>query len=270
MSNKFRVATLNIWNRMGLWEDRLISIREGIRQLDADLIGLQEVLCASQGVPNQLAEIAADFNYFTAYAAAWYAGDIGFGNAILSRWPIVHSARLELPNAGTDEARCVLFGKIHSPYGIIPLFVTHLNYKLDQGYVREEQVSALVDYVQSNTLTAMFPALLVGDFNAVAESNEIRFLKGLCSLKNKSTYFFDAFDVAHPNEKGCTFTRDNPNTAPMHEPDRRIDYIFVRGPDDWSRGEVINANICFNMPVSGIFASDHFGVYADLQVKRFE
>jgi hypothetical protein len=43
-SNHLRVATLNIWNRSGPWPERLRLIREHLRTLDPDLIGLEEVL----------------------------------------------------------------------------------------------------------------------------------------------------------------------------------------------------------------------------------
>ena len=41
-----RVATLNIWNRLGPWEQRLPAIRSGIAELSPDLLGLQEVVTA--------------------------------------------------------------------------------------------------------------------------------------------------------------------------------------------------------------------------------
>ena len=39
---------------------------------------------------------------------------------------------------------------------------------------------------------------------------------------------------------GFTFDRRNPNAARSHEPPRRIDYIFVRGPDRRLRGEPLD------------------------------
>ena len=40
----FRAATLNIWSRFGPWEERLVGIRDGLRKLAPDVIGMQEVL----------------------------------------------------------------------------------------------------------------------------------------------------------------------------------------------------------------------------------
>ena len=39
-----RVLTLNIWNRLGPWDDRLAVIRDVLRELQPDLVGLQEVI----------------------------------------------------------------------------------------------------------------------------------------------------------------------------------------------------------------------------------
>jgi len=60
--------------------------------------------------------------------------------------------------------------------------------------------------------------------------------------------------------------RRNPFAAPLREPDRRIDYIFVRGRDERFVGEPLEARVCFDQPVDGTFPSDHFGVVATLRV----
>ena len=54
-----RVATLNIWNRFGPWEQRLAAIRAGVRSLAPDLLGLQEVLRLEPGDGDGLDQAAA-------------------------------------------------------------------------------------------------------------------------------------------------------------------------------------------------------------------
>lgn len=261
-----RVLTLNIWNRSGPWEERLRAIRAGVESYQPDLIGLQEVLHPRDDAhgPDQARAIGEGFGYVTAFAPAWELGGIEFGNAVLSRWPITRSETFPLPSGGSEESRCLLFAEIDAPFAKVPFFVTHLNWKLHQGHIREKQVSAIADHVASRAPEDGFPPILVGDFNAEPECDEIRFLRGRCSLGRSSVYFADAFDLVGEGPE-ATFARKNPFAAPLREPDRRIDYIFVRGPDQKGRGEPLEAQVVFDEPLEGIFASDHFGVLATLR-----
>jgi endonuclease/exonuclease/phosphatase family metal-dependent hydrolase len=263
----FRVATLNIWNRFGPWDQRLLAIRDGVKALAPDILGMQEVLRLEPGEGDELYQadaVGEGFGYHAAYARArdqrWY------GNAVLSRWPILQSATIELPRCGTDEKRCLLHTEIDAPFGRIPFFVTHLNWKFEHGHVREAQVREVAAFIESVATPAMLPAILVGDFNAAPDSDEIRFLKGLTSLgEARRVYYQDVFEVAGDGSPGATFDRRNPFAAPLREPDRRIDYIFVRGRDERFRAEPLEARVCFDAAVGGTFPSDHFGVVATLR-----
>jgi endonuclease/exonuclease/phosphatase family metal-dependent hydrolase len=264
-----RVATINIWNRFGPWEQRLPAIRAEVKALAPDLLGMQEVLRLAPGDGDGLDQaeaIAAGNGYHIAYARAH--DEKWFGNAALSRWPISRSATFELPRAGTEERRTLLYAQVQSPYGAIPFFVTHLNWKFEEGHVREAQVREVAACVQAHAPAGGFPAILVGDFNAEPSSDEIRFLLGLTSLGGSRRVFFqDAFQLAGDGGPGITFARRNPFAAPLHEPDRRIDYVFVHGRDDRHRGEPLEARVCFDAPFEGTFPSDHFGVVADLRAE---
>lgn len=275
-----RVATLNIWNRFGPWEERLAAIRAGVEVLSPDILGLQEVVRLEphdgDGL-DQAAAIAEGFGYHVAYARA--RDERWFGNAVLSRWPITKSHVYELPRVGTDERRTLLFAEIASPMGPIPFFVTHLNWKFDEGHVRAAQVLEIVQRIEAlagsekgkgrgdtEGVHHPFPAVLVGDMNAEPDSDEIRYLRGLTTLGGgRRVYFQDAFAFAGDGGPGITYARRNPFAAPLREPDRRIDYVFVRGRDETHLGEPIEASVCFDQPVSGTFPSDHFGVIATLR-----
>jgi endonuclease/exonuclease/phosphatase family metal-dependent hydrolase len=209
--------------------------------------------------------VAAGFGYHVAYARAH--DEKYFGNAALSRWPIATSTTLELPRGGTEERRTLLYALVKAPFGDVPFFVTHLNWKFEEGHVREEQVRFIVEQVEALAPRSGFPAVLVGDFNAEPHSDEIRYLTGLTSLGGpRRVYFQDAFGEKGDGSPGITFARRNPNAAPLGEPDRRIDYIFVRGRDDRRRGEPIDARVCFDDAFEGTFPSDHFGVVANLRI----
>lgn len=258
-----RVATLNVWNRLGPWEQRRELIRRGITELAPDVMGLQEVIRmeGDMGGFDQLAEISSGLGYQIAYGRSPEAQAWGNGNAILSRWPILESA--VFPLSGTDEARSLVFARIDSPHGQIPFFTTHLNWMLHEGHVRQRQARAVTDLVAKHAPIRGFPPILVGDFNAEPDADEIRFMRGLTGLGGQCVYFADSFGVAGEGP-GWTFSRRNPYAAQVREPNRRIDYIFVRGPDEKGRGEPLSSRVCFDQASGEVWPSDHFGVYATL------
>ncbi len=264
-ANRLRVLTLNIWNRQGPWEERLEVIRAGIRELDPDLVGLQEII--DYNGRTQADDIREGLGYEAAFGVAHdHGGGVGFGNAVLSRWPIQATRVFPLPVGTSAERRSLLFAAIASPYGTIPFFVTHLNWMLHDGYAREQQVVAVAAHVKASAPIAGLPPIVVGDFNAEPDAAEIRFMRGLQSLERQSTYFADCFGLAGEGP-GYTFdARENPFAAPTHEPPRRIDYVFVRGPDSRVRGEPLSARVVMNQPRGGIYPTDHYGVLAEISI----
>jgi endonuclease/exonuclease/phosphatase family metal-dependent hydrolase len=263
----FRAATLNLWNRLGPWEERLKSIREGLQALSPDVIGFQEVL----NFPgfDQAELVTEGLGYQTVWGKASDNHGFPFGNAIASRWPIVRSEAIALPHGGSSERRSLVYAEIDAPFGRLPFFCTHLNWMLSDGHIRCLQVRAVADAIlKLAPIGPSFPPVVVGDFNAEPDSDEIRFMRGLTGLGGRCVYFADSFGVAGDGTLGATYSKSNPFAAPLREPERRIDYVFVRGPDDAQRGEPREASVCFDRPVDGVYASDHFGVVATITAGR--
>ena len=81
-----------------------------------------------------------------------------------------------------------------------------------------------------------------------------------------SVCYRDAWESAHPAEPGETFSQRNPLRSFSWDVSRRLDYILVRcGP----KGPTLNVASCmqiFDEPTNGVWASDHFGGVADLEV----
>jgi len=281
-----RVATINVWNKSGPWLARLPLIRRELERLQPEVVGLQEVLRfrpdpaadAPLTVNNdQLTEIADGLGYQLAYSVASdYGHGLKFGNALMSRYPIVTERSFQLPGSESGETRSLLYALCQTPHGSLPVFVTHLNWKFHHGLIRQRQVVFIAERVAelSPIRSGDLPPVLMGDFNAAPEADEIRFLTGLCALEQKTVYFADAWAFAGDGP-GHTFDRSNHYAAKAREPSRRIDYIFVRGPDRQFRGEPLRAELAFNVPELGgpepVWPSDHFGVVADLAVteRRF-
>lgn len=265
---RLRVLTLNIWHREAPWEQRREVIRRGIRALDPDIIALQEVLELRMGEhrQNQAAELLKDLPYHYVFGAAEVLGPgFEFGNVIAAKYPIGAHQVFALPGEETGESRTVVHARVESPHGEVPVFVTHLNWKLHHGSVRVRQLHKLTELVEQHApIGETFPPIVMGDFNAEPESDEIRFLRGFATLEGKSMFWADAWAYGGDGGPGFTFDRRNPYAARSHEPPRRIDYIFVRGPDAQWRGEPLATRVVFDEADDGIWASDHFGLFCEL------
>ncbi len=110
--------------------------------------------------------------------------------------------------------------------------------------------------------------MLLGDFNATPGSASIRFLTGAQSLQGTSVRYEDAWAAAHPDEPGHTFTPRNPLVRAGQMPlerGRRIDYILIRSGPHGPLLDVADCRLVFTEPVDGVWASDHFGVLAQLR-----
>jgi endonuclease/exonuclease/phosphatase family metal-dependent hydrolase len=289
MSGSLCVATLNIWNRFGDWPARLPVLRQQLQAISPDLLGLQEVIFEqpidlSQPISvGQADEIADGLGYHVAYGDALVLGEDDttryvFGNALLSRYPIEHAETVVLPQ-GPDpsERRSVLCTRVATPGLPVGVYVTHLNWKLDESNVRLRQVQALDFLIAAREPRdgTRLPALLLGDFNAEPESDEMRYLTGLATASGHSTYFADVWRYRHDDAgrplPGFTFDPANRNAALTREFARRIDYILVHGgPDDEGRFHPQTPRLAFDQGVAGpdgpVFPSDHFGVVSELSL----
>jgi endonuclease/exonuclease/phosphatase family metal-dependent hydrolase len=161
-----------------------------------------------------------------------------------------------------------LYALLDTEYGRLPVFVTHLAWRLHHGSLRLLQTLAVVERVfeLAPVKSDRLPPVLMGDFNADPDSDEMRYLRGLTSREGRSVYFADAWIYAGDGSLGATFDRRNDHARIAHEPPRRIDYIYVRGPDSLLRGEPVKTEVAFDTPGPNgvVWPSDHFGVVSDV------
>ena len=92
-----RLLTWNVWWRFGPWEQRQAAIEATLRKENPDIICLQEVW-ASDGGEDQAATLAAALGYEYGRTPSPFWEGYSFGNAILSRWPILAAQTHRLPD----------------------------------------------------------------------------------------------------------------------------------------------------------------------------
>lgn len=280
-----RIATWNVWWRFGDHERRAPGITAELARVAADVVCLQEVWGEVgtrgddlDGVPAvdgpgaegrfQAAQLATALE-LPEWRYAWGRSEDGlaFGNAILSRYPVVRTDALHLP-AGDhhDEYRTALLVEVAAPAGHVVVATTHLNFRWDHGHVRQLQVDAICRWL-AEARTPDAPVVLTGDLNAEPVADEIRMLTGRAAVPVVGLGFHDAWEAAGEGD-GATWVRTNTHTPdPAFEGDKRIDYLLCGWPLPDSRGVPLWAERLGLVadPEAG-HPSDHLGVVVDLTV----
>jgi endonuclease/exonuclease/phosphatase family metal-dependent hydrolase len=166
-----------------------------------------------------------------------------YGNALLSRLPILVSDVHRLPGAG--EPRVALRTMVELDGGALWVTTTHLTTRSAEE--RAAQVTALAELHTE----PMETGVIVGDFNTAPDAPE------LGALQQR---FTDAWQLAQArgDQSGWRFwSRDEGNTHPAHSPHRRIDQVWVSAGVTVAGAHVLDAE----------GASDHLPLVVDLEVR---
>ena len=166
-----------------------------------------------------------------------------YGNALLSRLPILISDVHELPGSG--EPRSALRTMVELDGGALWVTATHLTTR------SAEERAAQVGSLAGLHTDAMETGVLVGDFNTTPDAPE------LDALRQR---FTDAWQLARArdDQAGWRFwQRDAGMTHPARSPHRRIDQVWVSSGVAVAGAYVLDAE----------GASDHLPVVVDLEVR---
>jgi endonuclease/exonuclease/phosphatase family metal-dependent hydrolase len=263
-----RVLTWNMWWRFGPWERRAAAIEHTLVQANADVICLQEVW-ASEAGEDQAEILAKSLGMSYARTPSPFWQGFSFGNAVLSRWPILSVENFALPSkSGSLGHRSMLLVMVDAPFGIVPIACTHTDYLFDQSELRNRQLQRIAEHCAASRTDPenSFPLLLCGDLNAVPDSDEIRALTGRTAPLTAGLVFQDCWELAGEGP-GHTWSSRNPYLADATWPNRRLDYIMVSWPRPRGLGKPISVELIGETPVHGVMASDHFGVLATLRTE---
>lgn len=245
-------------------------LRDGFRELRPDVVGFQETI--RDGAYDQAADLLGP-DYTIVHQRLALIGD---GNmiAIASRWPVGEVRELDLlVTPRTYDFPCTtLIAEIRAPEPIGSFwFVNHIpSWKLNLEYERELQTVIAARAIDALVEREPRHVIVAGDLDVDPNAASIRFWCRRQSLDGMSVCYRDAWESTHPDEPGHTFTPENPSMGKQAPdwPFRRIDYIFVRCDGAGPTLEIAACQRIFDRPVDGVYGSDHYGVMADLVVRR--
>ncbi|MEU2982158.1 endonuclease/exonuclease/phosphatase family protein [Streptomyces hirsutus] len=243
-----RVATYNI--HAGAGEDGVFDLdrtARALRDLDADVVGLQEVdvhwgdrsdfVDEARALAGKLGMRVFFAPIYDLDPAAEGGERRQYGVAVLSRYPVTEAENHEITRLSTrtpDPVPAPMPGFAEVTVNVrgaqVHVYSTHLDHRADPS-VREAQVADMLDVLAADR----GPKILVGDFNAEATAPE------LASL-------WQRLRDADPGGGG---------TYPAVDPVKRIDLVAV-SPDITVAGAEAVATE----------ASDHRPVVTDLRIRR--
>lgn len=151
-----RVVTYNVHKCRGLdGHTSAVRIADVLREVDADVVALQEVL------HHQAETISTELGMAFAMGANRKHGGHAYGNALLSRLPIRDTRNYDLSVAGREERGCLRADVVWDAESL-HVFNIHLG----TGFVeRRHQGRRLIAPELLSDITIESPRLVLGDFN---------------------------------------------------------------------------------------------------------
>jgi len=265
-----RVATWNVWGRLGPWEGRWPAIVDELRALDADVIALQETWRDEQRTQAHL--LADELGY-----SQWAHEDVEQvgGIAIVSRLPLIAKRRLDLQYSGYGEwPGTALIAGVEADFGIFDVacvveYGTIFRVLGSSASSAGRLLAYRVIVEELTTRDRNIPPVLLGDLNATPYDEDMRVVTGKVPEAGVGLVFSDAWETLHGPEGGWTFDmRDNPWLQGSPPGGRyRIDHVLAAVSPDYLRSWRVEDAGRFGLEEhDGVVASDHYGIYADLEL----
>lgn len=237
----FRVVTYNVHKCRGLdrrvFPRRIVAV---LQELDADVIALQEVLSEKTGrrEEDQPRYIAEELGLAWAFGENRRIGDGGYGNAILTRLPVVLTENFNLSHEGREERGCLRTDLSLSAQNVLHVYNAHLGTAFHE---RRHQGRRMVDSDLLTREDVTGPRILLGDFN--------EWLPGLAS--RLLTEHFGCVDIRHHLGRKRTY----PGLFPF----LHLDHMYF---DD----SLLLERAMLYRTGKAIIASDHLPLVADFRL----
>jgi len=176
-----RIATYNVHRCRGM--DRRINpsrIVDVLRDINADVIALQEVIGAGLQGAGQAEEIGAGLGMGWVMNCVRTLRHHQFGNVVLSRYPIVHHSQYDL-SWRTCEPRNCQRADLEIDGELLHIYNVHLGTAVLE---RRYQAKRLASFVHDRRV--MGPKVILGDFN--------EWMRGLAT--KTLTSLFESVDIS--------------------------------------------------------------------------
>ncbi|MDQ1626806.1 MAG: hypothetical protein QOI54_550 [Actinomycetota bacterium] len=247
------------------WERRHRLVGETIRALDPDVVALQEIPVTSAEVVERL--LGAD-HHLTHFSRV---SEDGVGGTLATRWP--HRVITEIDLRISDRSRDTLpwcatvVVELATPVG--PVVVAHHkpSWPFPFELERERQALLAARVLEDHVGSRDTHVVVLGDFDATPDSASMLFWRGRRPAEGMSVCYQDAWEYVHPGDPGHTFELANPLVREGEVATavtRKIDHILVRSGLHGPTLRVADCRRILDGPVEGVWASDHYGVLADL------
>lgn len=232
-----RIATYNIHRCRGM-DRRIVPARiaDVLRDIDADVVALQEVVGAGPAGTGQAEEIGAALGMGWVMASVRHLRRHLFGNVIMSRFPIVHHTQYDL-SWRTCEPRACQRADVDLGEGrALHMYNVHLGTAVLE---RRYQAPRLASFVHDRRVEG--PKIILGDFN--------EWMRGLATRTLSS--LFESIDIrAHLRRR-----RTYPGIFPL----MHLDHIYYEGHVDVRALDLPRTR-------KTMMASDHLPLVADLRI----
>lgn len=231
-----RIATYNVHRCRGM--DRRINparIVDVLRDIDADVIALQEVIGAGLQGAGQAEEIGAGLGMGWVMNCVRTLRHHQFGNVVLSRYPIVHHSQYDL-SWRTCEPRNCQRADLEIGGEVLHVYNVHLGTAV---FERRYQAKRLASFVHDRRVAG--PKVILGDFN--------EWMRGLAT--KTLTALFESVDISMHLKRRRTY----PGLFPVVH----LDHIYYDGPVKVLRVEMPRTR-------KSLMASDHLPLVATLRI----